>query len=1267
VIIIVGQRFIPMKKHLLLIFLVFCTTFSLYAQLSDLHYLPPLKQRSAAIVDQRIILSTPETTAFDVNIYQGNNPTSIATISISNLSSGSYTLGSTDNNITLVTEANTGIVLSNSGLRFESAGGEKFYVNYRGKSANQATSIVSKGRQALGTAFKWGGVPNRGTSYTVLNTTMGIMATEDNTVVNIFGYDPDVTFRLGTDPVGLTDNSISVTLNAGQTYVLETIQSASNPANIDGWLGASITSSKNIAVNVGSLHVQPSVIGNQDAGADQIIPENAIGQEYIFVRGNGVDATEFALVVATQNNTEIYVNGSSTPIATINNGDYYQIPSTFYSASSTSTSNPGANLLVTTSKAVYAFQSLAGSTGTQTSDVNFIAPVNCLLDNKVDNIPDITNIAGLTMTGGITIIASTAIADEDIIVTSGGSTLPTSTITAAKRSVAGSSDWNTFYLSGLSGDVSVNATGPIAVGFFGVNSNAGVSGYFSGFDTVPIVRVNVTDGGCLPDAFLEVTEGFNSYTWYRDGVLIPDVTTTTYNPTQAGDYYVVVTKGSCTYQSAVQSIYDCNPEVVVTHEVDKMTVQEGETVTFTISVRNLGFESITNVVINQDFPAGLTLVSAVPSFGTWLAPNWTIGTMFSGENHVLTVTATVDAVTTEGLLTSTVSNTQDQVDTNNIPDILSASVNAIFSAVSWTGASSEDGELDGNWSGGSVPNPGDNILIPDLGPSANYPVFEEDVSLGSVTIEDNASLTIAPGKGLTLSSGSNITIGSGGKLILKSDDTGTAYIGTLTGGCTITGTVVQERHILGSNRTFRFMSHPFKTAIPLSALGEKIDITGAGAGFTPTSTNNPSAFYYDPSTGDADAENDGGWKAFSAITDNWNRHQGIRVLVRGPKGQENSLLDVEYTPEEVTFEWEGEVNTCDQIINLEYHTPFGGVSDFNLIGNPFPAAINLRDIGRTAQVGANFWVWLPRESVTGASGRGGRYINTPFVAGTDEAILPIGGAFFVRAGAAGQSLTIRETDKTNANEPLQSLAGTTLRRDADVMSLYGSNSLQLSLSSSEDEWDRVLVFFDENAISTMEQADGTKLVNPEVNLFTVSEDNFALSIDSRPYQETKDQNTIPLHILSPARAYTLSLPDFDMEEGRTLRLYDRFTEKFISLQKGTSYDFEVTADPKSKGHRFDIVMGIDVVTSISPTNSRFQAFLLPNPAQEQVRISIQKPDNVARTSIRIVSMTGVEVRNEQLTEETSELDLSLNQLSKGVYLVEITHGTERIVKRLIVN
>ncbi len=586
----------------------------------------------------------------------------------------------------------------------------------------------------------------------------------------------------------------------------------------------------------------------------------------------------------------------------------------------------------------------------------------------------------------------------------------------------------------------------------------------------------------------------------------------------------------------------------------------------------------------------------------------------------------------------------------------------------WAGGTDEAGEA-GNWDNG-LPPTGADIVIPEG--ATPYPVFEADMELGNITIEPNATLTMAPSFRLDVTEDSNITIGAGGKLILKSDGTGTAYIGALTGTSSITGTVLQERYIMGDNRSFRFMGHPFNTAIPLSALGDQIDITGSGTGFTPTATNNPSAFYYDPSTGDADTEEDGGWQAFTSMTDNWNRYQGIRVLVRGSKGQSGSFEDVEYTPDPVTFEWEGEVNTGTQTINLTSASPSGGLSDFNLIGNPYPSAIDLKAITRSVSVGANFYIWQPRESTSGTAGRGGAYLTEPFATGDPTYTLPTGGAFFVRAGAAAQTLTIEEADKVNSNEPLQSVAGSTLRMDAEQASKYGSNSIQMVLSSEGEWWDRSLVFFNAAGANTSQDAeDATKLANPEVNLFTVSADDFAMAIDARPYQESEgvetNINRIPLHILSPARAYTLSLPDFDLEEGRTLRLYDRFTEEYITLAKGTTYDFEVTDDPRTKGHRFDIVMGIEVITSINPGNRRFQAYLLPNPAQEQVRISIQKPDNVATTNIRIVSMTGVEVSNEKLTTDTSELDINLSQLSKGIYLVEITHGTERIVKRLIVN
>lgn len=295
--------------------MLFLFTKDLYAQLSDLHYLPPLKQKNSPFVEQVIHLSTPETTAFDVNVYKGNETTPLTTISISNASYGSYNPGNGDNNLTLLTNDLTGSVQSNAGLRFYAPSGKKFYVNWRGKSTNQTSSLTTKGRNALGTAFKWVGVPNNGSGIVNLTNSVGIMATEDNTVVNIFGYNPACTFRLGLAVAGITDDALTINLNKGQTYVLEASIEANNSPNRAGWIGASITSNKAIAVNVGQMHFQPSDSGQQDCGIDQITPENTIGKEYVFVRGRGNNGLEVPVVIATQNDTKIYINGSSTPVA----------------------------------------------------------------------------------------------------------------------------------------------------------------------------------------------------------------------------------------------------------------------------------------------------------------------------------------------------------------------------------------------------------------------------------------------------------------------------------------------------------------------------------------------------------------------------------------------------------------------------------------------------------------------------------------------------------------------------------------------------------------------------------------------------------------------------------------------------------------------------------------------------------------------------------------------------------------------------------------
>ncbi|MBD0779140.1 T9SS type B sorting domain-containing protein [Maribacter sp. ANRC-HE7] len=665
------------NRSLLLLLFVLFTSLNTFAQLSDLHYLPPLKQgaNNQGIQNQAIYLSTPETAAFTVNVYRGTNTSPVNSFNIDNLNPAVWTLGNGDNNITLVNNSNTGVVLDNSGLRFESPSGKEFYVNYRGKSGSQAASLTAKGRQAMGTKFKWGGVPNLG-SHVSKSNTLGIMATEDNTTVILSGYDSNCEFRVGNDRAGITADSYTITLDANESFVFETyIGTSPTPAHEDGWIGASIDSNKDIVISNGMINFgSQSGQSHRDAGIDQPVPENKLGKEYVFVRGNGNTngLTEFPLVIAIADNTQIFVNGSSTPIATIDDGEYYKIPSSYYSSNTA-----GANMFVQTSKDVYAYQSMAGSSALYTQGLNFVAPVNCLLPDVMDNIPDIRNIAGTTVTGGLTITASVNTPDANIKVYEDG----VEVTKPASDPVAGSSDWKTFFIPNLDGDISVTSTGPMAIGFFGYNGAQGVAGYFSGFDTVPEVVLKI-NGGTIGECFAGSSifeasdDNFDAYQWYFDGQLIEGANSYDYAATAAGDYYVRGTKGPCTYDSQSITVFYCEGDIVVNKTVDKPEIVEGETATFTIRVENLNFKPVTNLQLTDNIPSGLTLVSASTTTGTWNGTVWNIGTLEPGVPVFLELEVVGDEIDIAPLInvTNTVSHTQDQIDENITEDILTASI-----------------------------------------------------------------------------------------------------------------------------------------------------------------------------------------------------------------------------------------------------------------------------------------------------------------------------------------------------------------------------------------------------------------------------------------------------------------------------------------------------------------------------------------------------------------------------------------------------------------
>ncbi|WP_424004096.1 gliding motility-associated C-terminal domain-containing protein [Maribacter sp. IgM3_T14_3] len=634
-----------------------------FSQLSDLHYLPPLRQtgptNDVPFRNQALYLSTPVLTPFNVNIYQGTNPVAIATVSVSNSAPFVYALANNNNNITMVEEANTGIVLSNSGLRLESPGGQLFYVSYRGNSTAQGENLTSKGRTALGTSFKWGGIPsiNSGTFRENHNATLGIMASEDNTTIRISDYDTGCTFRQGTNPDAITADELTITLDAGQTYVLEA-WIGNNIINRYGTIGANIESDKDIVISNGNLMLGLiQNINNQDACLDQSVPINKLGKEYIFMRGNGRDELEFPVIIATENATTIFINDETTPAVTLNEGEYYQIPGSKYSGV-----GAGNNMFVRASKNVYAYQLTAGSDGFPNLGMNFISPVNCLMPQIVDNIAFIDELPQTNVTGGVNLLASTTTPDGNINVTDGNGTvsLPTS------RSVSGTTEWKSFYLPGLVGNVSIVSSGPISVGYVGFNGAIGTASYFSGFDTVPVVDFTISGEGCLGST-ITITNAFDTYQWYQNDVAVSGATSREYTPTAIGEVYVEVSSGGCSFDSNTIAMFYCEPEIVLNKTVDQENVDVGDVATFTITVQSLGIGEVTNLNIEDTLPEGLTLIDATPTKGTWASPNWSVDTLTPGELQSIVITATVDNVpanSSSNILVNTAFNTQDQTDNN---------------------------------------------------------------------------------------------------------------------------------------------------------------------------------------------------------------------------------------------------------------------------------------------------------------------------------------------------------------------------------------------------------------------------------------------------------------------------------------------------------------------------------------------------------------------------------------------------------------------------
>lgn len=451
----------------MLIRIFFCCFFfvsaNLWSQLDSIHYFPPVHSRANGnIAEQYVYLSTPEVTPFVVTLVDGaGNFIGSTTISKDNpdfIYIGSGQVPGTD-----VAVPKDSVLTKLIASGFIASAPYDFYCNVRIRASFHATSIACKGRAAKGKEFYAGSMP-QAISNANRNFVTSIMATENGTIVFVNGFDPAVFFESPGAPVG--PDALTILLNEGDCYVL-TGYTTTADANRDGFIGAKITSNKDIVVNTGCYLGSISTDGAQDAGMVQIVPTELIGTEHVVVAGGGGNILERPLVVATEDGTDIFINDILGPVATIDEGEYYLVPGTYYSGTLHQ------NMAIETSLPAYVFQNTAANTNSATSEFNFIPPLACYLTNSIDAIPDIDRIGPAVFDGVLYIITTTG-----SMVTVNGAVLGGGD---GPEPAVGLPDWETYKIT-TGGDIAIESEGPMAAGFISVNGYAGAGAYYAGFN-----------------------------------------------------------------------------------------------------------------------------------------------------------------------------------------------------------------------------------------------------------------------------------------------------------------------------------------------------------------------------------------------------------------------------------------------------------------------------------------------------------------------------------------------------------------------------------------------------------------------------------------------------------------------------------------------------------------------------------------------------------------------------------------------------------------
>jgi hypothetical protein len=521
------------------------------------------------------------------------------------------------------------------------------------------------------------------------------------------------------------------------------------------------------------------------------------------------------------------------------------------------------------------------------------------------------------------------------------------------------------------------------------------------------------------------------------------------------------------------------------------------------------------------------------------------------------------------------------------------------------------------------------------GNNVNINANLKTTSGGAMYLKGNT--TIAAGKYIE----SNGAFTHDGNMTFKSDATGTAAFGTLGGTfTTVSGTSTVERYI-PAKRAYRFLSSSVTTATTINqnwqenggtTAGLGTHITGAGGatnGFDATTTDNPSLFTINHSTGAWEAVTNTNSNTLSAGT-------AYRLMVRGDRTI--SLATNAPTATVTTLRATGILYTGNYPTTLNQSS-----AGYSFVGNPYQAPVDIKAVLATStnmNTGVVYY-WDPTLNTRGAYvTRTLSSVSTNAPSSDFTEILQPGQAVFVKNAVTGTpSMTFNESNKSITSGAAGVFRATNTTSDYGLLRV----NLKANVNTQWTTIEGALAVFSPTYSWEVTQEDANKFSNLDEEVsFMQNNTSLAIACQTNP----SATNELPIRLNNTRHTNYQWQFELGNYSGATPYLLDSQNNTYTQIDNNTIVPFTVNGQELT---RFKIVFQNGTLSTPDFSN---QIVLYPNPgASGATSFNIE---GITDAEVSLYTLLGQKIPVRTTTKGKGIEVISKTSLRKGVYLVRIT-------------